>query len=316
MNRIINSWNENKGKAWIIVLFLILFFPVGLYLMWRYSEWGKKPKWVITAFFILLLIINRGSDEETEKDLAYQTDEVRAENAAEKERLEQEEAEEQVEEEQLEQEEAEKQAEKERLEQEEAEEQAEEEQREQEEAEKQAEEERLEQEEAEKQAEEERLEQEEAEKQAEEERLEQEEAEKQAEEEQELTPEEEIENAIRGTNAKIKDIIITTGTETFVSVTFEGRDNLTLNSVKSGIYRTMSNILFELKELDYNFIDITLMAELPLVDQYGNEELSVVIRGNYDNNTLENINPENKYIVEENIPNLAIEWYEHPTMQE
>ncbi|MCL2071479.1 MAG: hypothetical protein FWH07_04495 [Oscillospiraceae bacterium] len=36
------------------VIWLILFFPVGLYLMWKRTPWNKTLKWVITAFFVLM----------------------------------------------------------------------------------------------------------------------------------------------------------------------------------------------------------------------------------------------------------------------
>jgi len=32
-----------------IIALLILFFPIGLYLMWRYTDWGKTPKFVISG---------------------------------------------------------------------------------------------------------------------------------------------------------------------------------------------------------------------------------------------------------------------------
>ncbi|CAD2078232.1 hypothetical protein JEOAER750_01866 [Jeotgalicoccus aerolatus] len=281
MNKLISFWHSNKEKNWFIVLLLIIFFPVGIYLMWRYSDWGQKPKYIITSFFGVLVLLNMVITP-TENEPVSKTDEVESNDEAAMDEVESKDQ----------HTEAEKAAE---------------EQREKEEAEKAAEEQR-EKEEAEKAAEEQR-EKEEAEKAAEEQR-EKEEAEK------ELTPEQEIEEAVRDNpRAVINDLIITTdGTEAIVSVTFEGRDNLTLNMVKSGIYENMSNILFSLKELDYEFIDITLMAQLPLIDQYGNEELSVVMRGNYDSTILENINPDNKYTVMDNIPNIALNWYEHPAM--
>ena len=40
-----------------VVLLLVLFFPVGLYLMWKYTEWGDRPKWVITGGFGFALLI-------------------------------------------------------------------------------------------------------------------------------------------------------------------------------------------------------------------------------------------------------------------
>ena len=52
--------NDNKKKwyqktGWII-LWLILFFPVGIFLMWKYSNWKKAVKIIVSAFFVLCII--------------------------------------------------------------------------------------------------------------------------------------------------------------------------------------------------------------------------------------------------------------------
>lgn len=49
------KWYQKTG--WIIAL-LILFFPVGLFLMWKYANWNKKVKWGISIFFLLFIIFN------------------------------------------------------------------------------------------------------------------------------------------------------------------------------------------------------------------------------------------------------------------
>ena len=43
------------------VLLLIIFFPVGLYLMWKNGIWSKTARIVITLFFILLVVGNMNS---------------------------------------------------------------------------------------------------------------------------------------------------------------------------------------------------------------------------------------------------------------
>ncbi len=46
-------WYEQQG---IVVLFLIFFFPLGLFLMWRYAKWHIAVKIVISSLFALALI--------------------------------------------------------------------------------------------------------------------------------------------------------------------------------------------------------------------------------------------------------------------
>lgn len=44
-------------KTWFTVVALLLFFPVGLFTMWKYMNWNKIIKIGITALFILWFII-------------------------------------------------------------------------------------------------------------------------------------------------------------------------------------------------------------------------------------------------------------------
>lgn len=54
------KWYE---KNLAIILFLICFFPVGLFLMWKYSNWNKAAKIVISIFFGIVLLANVGSNK-------------------------------------------------------------------------------------------------------------------------------------------------------------------------------------------------------------------------------------------------------------
>lgn len=56
----IKKWYQKN--IWIVI-FLIIFFPVGLFLMWKYSSWGKKVKWIITGIFVFLFLIATLSNE-------------------------------------------------------------------------------------------------------------------------------------------------------------------------------------------------------------------------------------------------------------
>ncbi len=53
---------ETKNKwyhtTFGIIVLLALFFPIGLYLMWRYTNWDMKLKWGITGFFGIMMLIN------------------------------------------------------------------------------------------------------------------------------------------------------------------------------------------------------------------------------------------------------------------
>ncbi|MBI2600485.1 hypothetical protein HYW42_00880 [Candidatus Daviesbacteria bacterium] len=45
-------------KSIVIIGSIILFFPVGLFLMWKYAGWNKKVKWAITSLFAFVILIS------------------------------------------------------------------------------------------------------------------------------------------------------------------------------------------------------------------------------------------------------------------
>ena len=41
-----------------IIVLLFLFFPVGLFLMWKYSNWSNQAKWIITGIVAVVVVIS------------------------------------------------------------------------------------------------------------------------------------------------------------------------------------------------------------------------------------------------------------------
>lgn len=53
-NREPNSWYT---KSWVVILFIIFFWPVGLFLMWKYKKtWNRIAKIIISVFIIVAAI--------------------------------------------------------------------------------------------------------------------------------------------------------------------------------------------------------------------------------------------------------------------
>ncbi len=57
-------------QTWAIIVLLWLFFPVGLFLMWKYSDWRSQIKWAVSVVSGLLVVVvavasavGGGSDE-------------------------------------------------------------------------------------------------------------------------------------------------------------------------------------------------------------------------------------------------------------
>jgi hypothetical protein len=54
------KWHQ---KPTSIIILLVLFFPVGLYYMWKNNLWSKKTRWIVTGICSLIVIGQFGSKE-------------------------------------------------------------------------------------------------------------------------------------------------------------------------------------------------------------------------------------------------------------
>ena len=72
-------------QDWAIVAFLVFFFPVGLYLMWKHAGWSSMVKWGISGVFAVLLVIvvvasatSGGSDDGDSESVVFDEQPVEA----------------------------------------------------------------------------------------------------------------------------------------------------------------------------------------------------------------------------------------------
>lgn len=56
------KWYQTTGG---IIALLILFFPVGLYLMWKHASWNKTAKWIVTGVFAFFVLVSAFSPDST-----------------------------------------------------------------------------------------------------------------------------------------------------------------------------------------------------------------------------------------------------------
>ena len=75
------NWYESTG---IIIMFLIIFFPVGLFLMWKYGKWSKVPKIIVSVFWGLIIVANMGNNNNATTSSTKPTTEVKEEVKEEK----------------------------------------------------------------------------------------------------------------------------------------------------------------------------------------------------------------------------------------
>ncbi|EKD28746.1 MAG: hypothetical protein ACD_79C00224G0004 [uncultured bacterium] len=64
------KWYDNKR---FVIILLFLFFPIGLYAMWKNKEFTKATKWIVTGF-IILLILGSGSKEQNVASVSSKKD--------------------------------------------------------------------------------------------------------------------------------------------------------------------------------------------------------------------------------------------------
>ncbi|MDD6059661.1 MAG: hypothetical protein PUB97_04665 [Ruminococcus sp.] len=55
-------------RTWGIILMLILFFPIGIYLLWRYSKWNTTVKGVVTGIAALFVIAAMAGNDNKEPE--------------------------------------------------------------------------------------------------------------------------------------------------------------------------------------------------------------------------------------------------------
>lgn len=60
-------------KTWFVVLMIIVFFPVGLVLMWKSPAFGTKTRVIVTAIFALLIAFAPKPDTTTTRSTVPQT---------------------------------------------------------------------------------------------------------------------------------------------------------------------------------------------------------------------------------------------------
>lgn len=56
------KWYQTTGG---IILLLVLFFPAGLYLMWKHATWNKTAKWIVTGVFAFFILVGAVTPDST-----------------------------------------------------------------------------------------------------------------------------------------------------------------------------------------------------------------------------------------------------------
>jgi len=103
--------------------------------------------------------------------------------------------------------------------------------------------------------------------------------------------------------------------ENLIYIEFMGDENITTGMTKGGMLSDIKDLLRELPAtFDFEVEKMTFEVWLPLVDEYGNEEISDVITMTVSRDNWENINWDNFFA--EDLPDIAEDYWIHPALQE
>src|SRR5690625_3937329 len=101
-----------------------------------------------------------------------------------------------------------------------------------------------------------------------------------------------------------------------IQVEFLAKDNLTKNMAVSGIKIALLDIVYAIKELDYEVENLGISAKLPLVDKYGNEENEYVIKSAFEKETINKLSDDKYMIDTDKLEIIADDWWVHPAISE
>ncbi len=62
-------------KGWVIFLFLLFLFPVGVFLLWKYGNWRKSTKIIATVVFAFICLMAATPMPEVEADMSAEANE-------------------------------------------------------------------------------------------------------------------------------------------------------------------------------------------------------------------------------------------------
>lgn len=60
-------------RTWFVIIMLIFFFPLGLFLMWKFKDWTKGVKWIVTIVVVLVAILGFATDENDGEEKKQET---------------------------------------------------------------------------------------------------------------------------------------------------------------------------------------------------------------------------------------------------
>ncbi|CAM4269020.1 hypothetical protein [Bacillus paranthracis] len=96
-----------------------------------------------------------------------------------------------------------------------------------------------------------------------------------------------------------------------VLITAEGKENLTNNMTKKGMWMDTKDMLKDFTK-EKEISEIAFFYKYPMVDVYGNKKNDTIMKLTFDRATLDKINFDN--FLTDNVPKIAKDYWQHPAI--
>lgn len=100
--------------------------------------------------------------------------------------------------------------------------------------------------------------------------------------------------------------------DNFVLIKAKGKDLLSSSMTAKGMLKAIKDTLYEIREIPDLNVDFNIVYTM--VNSAGDTSDDIVVKATYKNETRSSINWD-VYVMHENMPNIADEWWVHPAIQ-
>lgn len=98
-----------------------------------------------------------------------------------------------------------------------------------------------------------------------------------------------------------------------LKIEYQGKENLSDDMTTKSIQLIVRDAVYAIKDLGLTIDEITVNVTYPFKDKYGNTSRRDVIQSKYSGTTIKRLNANKKNFKQENLPNIAEEWWIHPS---
>lgn len=127
------------------------------------------------------------------------------------------------------------------------------------------------------------------------------------------TPEQNIEDTVIEANSDVKSVTIDKDGDLYQpNIIIDGTGYLW--AIDSSAKADIADVVYALKETDYDYGFINIVVEMEFIDTYGNESLSTGYEAEFTQEILDKLTDE-KYMIVDKIDNAANYWFKHPGIE-